>query len=66
LLPQALIVVVVLVALLRITWLKGRLPLVGVTIIVGIAIGPSIFGRIALDYFQMLASPAMLSSLSRC
>ena len=38
------------------------MPLVVVQIIVGIVLGPSVFGRIAPDYFQMFASPAMLSS----
>jgi len=40
------------------------MPLVVVQIIVGILLGPSVFGRIAPDYFQLFASPAVLSPLS--
>jgi Kef-type K+ transport system membrane component KefB len=61
---EALVIVAVPVALLRISGLKGLLPLVVVQIVVGIALGPSIFGRIAPDYFHMFASPATLASFS--
>lgn len=61
---QALVVVALPVVLLRCSGLKGLIPLVVVQIVVGIALGPSIFGRIAPDYFRMFASPAVLSSLS--
>ncbi len=60
----ALVIVAVPVVLLRISGLKGLLPLVVVQIFVGIALGPSIFGRIAPDYFHMFASPQTLSSFS--
>ena len=50
--------------LLRASGLRALMPLVVVQIMVGIVLGPSVFGRIAPDYFQMFASPAMLSSLS--
>ncbi len=61
---QAFVIVAVPVALLRISGLKGLLPLVAVQIVVGIALGPSVFGRLAPDYFQTFAGPAALSSLS--
>ena len=61
---EALVIVAVPVALLRVSGLKGLLPLVVVQIVVGIALGPSIFGRIAPDYFHTFASPATLASFS--
>jgi Kef-type K+ transport system membrane component KefB len=61
---QAFVIVVVPVVLLRVSGLKGLLPLVVVQIVVGIALGPSVFGKMAPDYFEMFTSPAMLSSLS--
>jgi len=61
---QAFVIVVVPVVLLRASGLRALMPLVVVKIMVGIVLGPSVFGRIAPDYFQMFASPAMLSSLS--
>jgi Kef-type K+ transport system membrane component KefB len=61
---QAFVIVVVPVVLLRASGLRALMPLVVVQIMVGIVLGPSVFGRIAPDYFQMFASPAMLSSLS--
>jgi Kef-type K+ transport system membrane component KefB len=63
-LVQAFVIVAVPVVLLRVSGLKGLLPLVVVQIMVGIALGPSIFGKLAPDYFEMFTSPAMLSSLS--
>ena len=59
---DALVIVAVPVALLRISGLKGLLPLVSVQIMVGIALGPSFFGKVAPAYFQMFASPPALSS----
>jgi Kef-type K+ transport system membrane component KefB len=61
---EAFVVVAVPVVLLRVSGLKGLLPLVVVQIIVGIAMGPSIFGRIAPEYFQMFTNPQTLSSFS--
>jgi len=61
---QAFIIVVVPVVLLRISRLKGLLPLVAVQIMLGIALGPSFFGKVAPGYFQVFASPAALSSLT--
>ena len=43
---------------------KVLMPLVVVQIAVGIAMGPSIFGRMAPDYFQIFARPETLSSFS--
>jgi Kef-type K+ transport system membrane component KefB len=60
----ALAIVAVPVVLLRVSGLKGLMPLVVVQIFVGIALGPSIFGRIAPDYFHMFASPQTLTSFS--
>src|SRR5277367_4912284 len=60
----ALAIVAVPVVLLRVSGLKGLMPLVVVQIAVGIALGPSVFGRMAPEYFQMLMSPATLASLS--
>ena len=61
---QAFIIVVGPVALLRASGLRGLMPLVVVQIILGIVLGPSVFGKISPGYFQMFASPAMLASLS--
>ena len=61
---EALVIVAVPVALLRISGLKGLMPLVVVQILVGIALGPSIFGKIAPDYFHIFANPETLTSFS--
>ncbi len=61
---QAFVIVAAPVVLLRVSGLKGLLPLVVVQIMVGIGLGPSVLGRLAPDYFQMFTSPEMLSSLS--
>ena len=61
---QAFVSVAVPVVLLRISRLKGLLPLVAVQIMLGIALGPSFFGKVAPGYFQTFASPAALSSLT--
>jgi Kef-type K+ transport system membrane component KefB len=60
----ALAVVVLPVAVLRFSGLKGLVPLVVVQILVGIALGPSVFGRLAPDLFQTFINPASLASLS--
>ena len=49
---QAFVIVAVPVVLLRISGLKGLLPLVAVRIMLGIALGPSFFGKVAPAYFQ--------------
>jgi Kef-type K+ transport system membrane component KefB len=61
---QAFVIVAVPVGLLRVSGLKGLMPLVAVQILVGIALGPSFFGKVAPDYFQTFASRAVLSSLT--
>ncbi len=61
---QALIVVFVPLAISRGLRLKSMLPLVVVQIIVGIALGPSVFGRIAPDAFNLLFNPATLKPLA--
>ena len=40
------------------------MPLVTMQIVVGIALGPSVFGKLAPSYFQMLGSPAALAPLA--
>src|SRR4029077_4074892 len=60
----ALAVVVLPVAALRFSGLKGLVPLVVVQILVGIALGPSVFGRLAPGLFQTFINPASLASLS--
>ena len=61
---EAFVIVALPVALLRVSGLKGVMPLVVVQIAVGIAMGPSIFGRLAPVYFQMFAGAETLSSFS--
>jgi Kef-type K+ transport system membrane component KefB len=61
---QALVLIALPVALLRFSGLKGRIPLVVLQILVGIALGPTLFGRVAPDYYQMFFNPAALAPLS--
>src|SRR5574340_1451230 len=61
---DALIVIAVPVALLRASGLKGLMPLVVVQILVGVAFGPSVFGRIAPDYFHLFAAQETLTAFS--
>jgi Kef-type K+ transport system membrane component KefB len=61
---QAFVIVAVPVVLLRISGLKGLLPLVAVQIMLGIALGPSLFAKVAPGYFQIFTSPTALSSLT--
>ncbi len=63
-LVQALVVVALPVGLLRLSGLKGLVPLVVIQILVGIALGPSLFGRLAPQYFQLFFNQAALSPLS--
>jgi Kef-type K+ transport system membrane component KefB len=63
-LVQALVVIALPVALLRFSGLKGLVPLVVIQIVVGIALGPSLFGRLAPEYYQLFFNHAALSSLS--
>ena len=61
---QVFVVVVVPFAVLRVTRLKGLVPLVVVQILVGIALGPSLFGRVFPDYYQIFFNKEALSQLS--
>ena len=61
---EAFVIVALPVVLLRVSGLKGLMPLVVVQTAVGIAMGPSVFGRLAPHYFQMFARPETLSSFS--
>jgi len=63
-LVQALVLVALPAAVLRFSGLKGRIPLVVVQIVVGIALGPSLFGRLAPDLYQLFFNPAALAPLS--
>ena len=62
-LVQAAVVVVVPAVLLRVSGLKGLVPLVVAQIVVGIALGPSLFGRMAPEIYQMFVNPASVSAL---
>ena len=53
----AFVIVAVPVVLLRVSGLKSVLPLVVVQIIVGIALGPSVFGRIAPGALPIAGDP---------
>ena len=61
---QALVVVVLPVAALRFSGLKGVVPLVVVQILVGITLGPSVLGRLAPGLYQLFFNAAALAPLS--
>lgn len=61
---QAFVIVALPVVLLRVTGLRGVMPLVVAQIFVGIALGPSVFGRLAPSYFQTFAGPSTLTPLT--
>src|SRR5262249_52403400 len=61
---QVFIVVVIPFAVLRLTQLKGLVPLVVIQILVGIALGPSLFGRMMPDFYQFLFNKEALLQLS--
>ncbi len=63
-LVQALVIVALPVAVLRLSRLKGLMPLVVAQIVIGIALGPSLFGRVAPDLYQIFFNPAALAPLS--
>jgi Kef-type K+ transport system membrane component KefB len=63
-LVQALVVVAFPVVLLRLSGLKGLVPLVVVQIAVGIALGPSLFGRLAPEWYNLFFSHEAISALS--
>jgi Kef-type K+ transport system membrane component KefB len=60
----ALVIIVIPMVASRLLSLKGLVPLAVVQILVGIAMGPSVFGRVAPEFYQMLANPASLSAVS--
>jgi Kef-type K+ transport system membrane component KefB len=61
---QVLIVVILPIGVLRLSGLRGLVPLVVIQILVGIALGPSLFGRLAPDYYQMFFNNQALLQLS--
>jgi Kef-type K+ transport system membrane component KefB len=61
---QAFVIVVLPVAVLRFSGLKGLVPLVVVQIMVGIALGPSVFGRLTPELYQLFFNPPSLAPLS--
>jgi Kef-type K+ transport system membrane component KefB len=61
---QAFVIVAVPAILRRLTRVKGIMPLVTMQIVVGIALGPSVFGKLAPGYFQIFGSSAALSPLA--
>lgn len=61
---QAFVIITVPFALSRVLRLSGMVPLVVIQILLGIALGPSLFGRIAPDAYGMLFNPATLGPLS--
>jgi Kef-type K+ transport system membrane component KefB len=63
-LVQALVVVAIPVVVLRLSRLKGLVPLVVAQITIGIALGPSLFGRVAPDLYHIFFNKAALSPLS--
>ncbi len=63
-LALALVVVALPVVVLRFSGLKGMVPLVVIQIMVGIALGPSVFGRVAPELFQMFINPASIASIA--
>jgi Kef-type K+ transport system membrane component KefB len=63
-LVQALVLVALPVVVLRFSGLKGRIPLVVVQIVVGIALGPSLFGRLEPDLYELFFNPTALAPLS--
>jgi Kef-type K+ transport system membrane component KefB len=60
---QALAILVLPVAVWRGLRLRGAVPLVVVQILVGIALGPTLFGRFAPDTYHLLFNPATLTPL---
>jgi hypothetical protein len=43
---------------------KGIMPLVTLQIVAGVALGPSVFGKLAPGYFQIFVSAAALTPLA--
>src|SRR5271155_417215 len=62
-LVQALAILVLPVVVWRVLFLRGVVPLVVVQILVGIALGPTLFGRLAPQFFHLIFNPATLTPL---
>jgi len=60
---QALVILVLPVAMWRALYLRGAVPLVVVQILVGIALGPTLFGRLAPEFYHLFFNPATLTPL---
>jgi Kef-type K+ transport system membrane component KefB len=60
---QAGVIVGLPVVVLRISGLRGVMPLVAVQIFVGLILGPSVFGYLAPDLFHAFAGPQVLAPL---
>jgi Kef-type K+ transport system membrane component KefB len=60
---QALAILVLPVAIWRLLRLRGAVPLVVVQILVGIALGPTLFGRVAPEAYRFFFNPATLTPL---
>jgi Kef-type K+ transport system membrane component KefB len=61
---QAFVIIAFPAILRRLTRVKGIMPLVTLQIAVGIALGPSVFGKLAPGYFQLFGSAAALTPLA--
>jgi Kef-type K+ transport system membrane component KefB len=61
---QTFVIVALTVVLLQVTGLRGVIPTVVVQIFVGVALGQSVFGRLAPSSFQMFAGPSTLTLLA--
>lgn len=61
---QAFVIITVPFALSRVLRLSGMMPLVVIQLLLGIALGPSLFGRVAPEAYGMLFNPDTLSPLS--
>src|SRR6266700_6757493 len=62
-LVQALAILVLPVAVWRVLRLRGTVPLVVVQILVGVALGPTLFGRLAPETYHLFFNPATLTPL---
>src|SRR5216683_428091 len=62
-LVQALAILVLPVAVWHVLCLRGRVPLVVVQILVGVALGPTLFGRFAPETYQLFFNPTTLTPL---
>lgn len=63
-LVQALVIVALPAVVLRLSGLNGVVPLAVVQIMAGIALGPSVFGRAAPEFYHVLFNPTSMAALS--